>query len=138
MIGQQFIQLAGALVANTGFGDASARNRTAISRAYYGVFHSAVELLTVFAVHVPQNHTGHQVAYQKLFQSGVQPAREAARLLNDLRGERNRADYQLGNSAPELSKNARQCVEAANDFCTLVERCLQEPIRSELSSALAP
>jgi uncharacterized protein (UPF0332 family) len=131
MNGHHFIEIAGMLVANS-MGNSAARNRTAISRAYYGVFHCALEFLAQFDVSIPSNPNSHQQTYVKLFQTGIPQAQEAANLLNDLRGERNRADYDLDKPAPEHKANARSCVESAHDFCSCVEECLQEPIRSQL------
>lgn len=43
MTGSDLIALASHLVANTAFGNAEARYRSAISRAYYGAFHLVAE-----------------------------------------------------------------------------------------------
>jgi uncharacterized protein (UPF0332 family) len=136
MKAEQFIQLAGTLVVNPGFGDAAARNRTAVSRAYYGVFHRAVELLLDFGVTVPENPTGHQVAYLSLLNSAVPRAVEAAKLLHDLRRERIHADYRLDHTTVEAPENATRCVEAAHNFYLCASDCLQEPIRTQLATAL--
>lgn len=138
MNGQEFIDLAGSLVANTAVGSQPARSRTAISRAYYGAFHRAVELLAELDVEVPQNHQGHEEAYRKLFQSGIADAREAARLLHDLRGERIAADYKLAKRHSDKLENAKHCVESAADFFSLATQFLTEPNRTLLKSALSP
>lgn len=137
MNGDEFIQLAGTLAANPQLGGAAARNRTAISRAYYGVFHRAVELLLEFEVNVPENPGGHQFAYLSLFQSAVPRAMQAARVLSDLRYERIRADYRLEHAASETTGKAIRCVEAAHEFCLCAADCLEEPTRSQLDTALA-
>jgi len=131
MNGQDFIEIAGKLVANP-IGNEAARNRTAISRAYYGAFHRAVEFLARFHVTIPSNPNSHHEVYRKLYQTNIPRAREAAHLLNDLRGERNRADYDLQKTAPEKFATAKVCVESAHDFCACMDECLREPIRSQL------
>ena len=136
MNGQNFIEIAGMLAANQ-LGDSAARNRTAISRAYYGAFHRVIEFLASFNVTVPSNHQSHHIAYQKLFQTRIPSAQEAADLLNDLRGERNTADYDLDRPAPEKTANAMLSVESAHDLCACLEECLNEPIRSELIRAFS-
>ena len=137
MNGRDFIEFAGAPVANPHLSKPAARYRTAISRSYYGAFHCAVELLAEFGVMINRNHTAHQEVYARLFQTNLAEAQEAANLLNDLRGERNRADYRFDLPAPENAATAKSCVESAHDILACAEECLKEPLRSQLAAILA-
>lgn len=55
MSGEEYIALAGRLVASTALGSPEARFRTAASRAYYGAYHLAVAVLTTWGLKVKQN-----------------------------------------------------------------------------------
>jgi uncharacterized protein (UPF0332 family) len=135
--GNEFIALASHLVVNSAFGNAEARYRSAISRAYYGAFHLVIEFLEyVAAKRIPENHTGHEQAYRMLFSSGVPAAMEAARALNDLRGERNRADYKLHAKGMDNRANAQEKVELAVYVRNSLEQCRLEPAKSEILAAL--
>lgn len=118
-------------------GNPAARHRTAISRAYYAPFHCAVELLAEFGVVIKSNHTAHQEVYLRLYQTNLPTAQEAANLLHDLRGERNRADYRLDLTAPENALTAKSCVESAHDVFACAEECQVEPLRSQLAAILS-
>ena len=85
MTGDDLIHLAGHLVSNTALGNAEARYRSAVSRAYYGAFHLVTAFLADCNAKVLENHTGHVQAAQILHATGVPDAMEVARLLDDLR-----------------------------------------------------
>jgi uncharacterized protein (UPF0332 family) len=137
MNGSDLIVLAGALVAQRALGDAEARYRSAISRAYYGAFHLTVAFLAEFNVRIPGNATGHQRAYECLFGTNVDLAKEAARSLNDLRGERISADYKLNVRGLDSQPNAREKVELAITIRQLLEQCRIEPVRSAIVAGMA-
>lgn len=132
MTGSDLLHLAGHLVVNTPIGAAEARYRAAVSCAYYGVFHLAVATLADFGLNVVKNHTGHDDAYRKLFGTSNRQAQEAARLLHDLRGDRNEADYDLSKSRFSRQLNAKLVIESAHDCARLLGECLEEPNRSEI------
>ncbi len=136
MNGEDLLNLASHLIVNTAFGNAEARYRTAISRAYYGAFHIAVDFLKEMGKSVPANHSGHEVVYRLLFNSNVQDAIDAARSLNDLRRDRNRADYDLNRSGFQLPANAMERAELAHKFKLRIDRCRVEPVRSVILATL--
>ncbi len=131
---EDILRLAGHLVANSALGDPEARFRCAVSRAYFAAFHLAAGTLEQFGVPVPQNHEGHEQAYRRLFGTGQPEAQQAARLLHDLRRDRNEADYRLERQRFSKEANARLSVEGAFDVKRLLEACRQEPTRSVLEA----
>ena len=87
--------------------------RSAISRAYYGVFHASRRVLQELAAEVPRNATAHNLLPQ-FFQAVNHPsAIAAATLLSGLHGERIKADYQLTLAPIEETAFARLMVESA-------------------------
>src|SRR5438034_5452135 len=133
MIGKSFLQLAGHLVANPALGDAEARFRTAVSRAYYGAYHVAVEVLGELGLRVPRNFAGHEIVCRELRHANDPGAGLAADLIGDLRTERNKADYDLAEAKFKSQKNAKLSVETAHEAVTALEACLVEPVRSRLA-----
>src|SRR5438067_12577797 len=74
-------------------GPTEAEWRSACSRGYYAAFHVARQLLLGLGFLVPQADRAHGYLWLRLSNAGVTEVRRAGRLLNDLRRERNRADY---------------------------------------------
>ena len=145
MTGDDLIFLASSLTANSALGNAECRYRSAISRAYYGAFHLilaflkelfALEDLSDLGLHVPENHTGHEEAYRILFATHVPEAIEAARHLNDLRGERNKADYKLSARGFDSMVNAQEKVEMALAVQSLIRKCGEDAKMKEFVAAI--
>lgn len=136
MTGSDFLQFAAHLTVNAALGNASSRYRTAVGRAYYAAFHLTVEFLSEFGVRILQNHTGHQEASRQLHRTRHASAQMAARLLEDLRSDRNEADYRLDRTRTEKEGIARAAVENASELVRFLVECRQEPARSEIEEAL--
>jgi len=137
MTGNDFLKLASNLAVNPGLGDVAPRCRTAVSRTCYAAFHFAVEFLAEFGVRIPANHTGHQEASRQLHKTKQSDAQMAARLLEDLRTDRNEADYRLDRQRLENQRSAMDAVESASQLRQFLEACRQEPARSEIVEALS-
>lgn len=105
----EFIELAGKLA--TG-GKSGARS--AVSRAYYGAFHLAMQLLGEYAAAPTANGQAHALVQNYLQGVKNTDANEAGVLLSDLHGERLKADYRLSNEKAETLQFAMQAVEAAH------------------------
>jgi uncharacterized protein (UPF0332 family) len=73
-----------------------AERRSAVSRAYYGVFHASRVLIEACDVIVPQSAEGHRVVIWCLQNSLDADLETAGRKLDSLRTIRNQADYRLG------------------------------------------
>jgi uncharacterized protein (UPF0332 family) len=137
MTGNDLIMLAGKLTANPGLGDAEARFRSAVSRAYYGAYHIAREFVESLGGTVPKNATGHFELSRLLWDSGQEDAHDAASRLDDLRRERNRADYDLDSTGFRDRVNAVKLVELADEVRTAIEHCRYEPALSKIRAALS-
>lgn len=87
----EFLDLADRLSKAAG----EAERRSAISRAYYGVFHAGRVLIEACDVIVPKSAEGHRVVIWCLKESHDAELETAGRKLDSLRSTRNQADYQL-------------------------------------------
>ena len=133
---EDFVGLAGWLAANSATVNAEARFRSAVSRAYYGAFLYSVRVLSEFGIAVPENHRGHDVAVKTLLDTGHPRAISAARLIGDLRSNRNGADYKLRDSKYRHQRNAMLAVEQAENALIELRACLVEPARTEICQVL--
>lgn len=84
-----FLNLAEGLVA----GGTEAEWRTSVSRAYYGAFHVACDLLHILGFSVPHADRAHAYASLRLSNCLDDEAIEVGRQLKELRSRRNQADY---------------------------------------------
>ncbi|MEX2139142.1 MAG: hypothetical protein WD894_07775 [Pirellulales bacterium] len=89
MNADEFIRFAGLLVAR--FPSDEAALRTAVSRAYYGAYHLAIDLLS----RVCGERFDHGSVRRLLKESGNPIAQNAGRQLDDLQSDRIKADYRL-------------------------------------------
>ena len=132
MTGNEFIILAGKLATSAD----EASLRSAVSRAYYGAFHLAIQFLNDIERPVPQNANAHVYVARQLQRSGQSDAFRAGSLLGDLHSDRIKADYRLDNPRVGKAALARLCVERANEIQAALLRCRAEPARSEIQSRL--
>ena len=70
--------------------------RSAVSRAYYAAFHVARRLMEDLQFAVPKADRAHAYLWLRLPNCGQPTVQQVAYALNDLRGYRNRADYEVG------------------------------------------
>jgi uncharacterized protein (UPF0332 family) len=75
--------------------------RSAISRAYYGLFHAAAAAMRPHGITVPASAAGHAEAIRYLQNCGDAGVALVASALDTLRSLRNAADYDLSDAAPE-------------------------------------
>ena len=89
--------------------------RSAISRAYYSLFHVILEFLLSRNVPLPKKRAEcHEKLYQLLYNSGSDILRTVGSELNDLRSRRNDADYRMDDKDVESPKTARAMVDRAD------------------------
>ena len=131
---QDFITAAGKLAA-IAQGD-EALLRSAVSRAYYGAFHLALELLSAAGFDLPRNANAHVRCRRLLAGCGEPLAKEIAGALSDLHADRIKADYHLGGTRFRDLKQARFAVEVAHDAGRWIAECMQEPTRSRIAAGL--
>jgi uncharacterized protein (UPF0332 family) len=98
--GTAFLQLADWLTANAGTNQlpvsAEAAYRSAVSRAYYGAFLTAMALLVRRQEYKPAGDASDHSAVMRAYQTHNSHARrQIGTWLDRLRGRRNRADYDL-------------------------------------------
>jgi len=107
MKGREFLAVATLLAARA----TEAEWRSAISRAYYAAFHSAREFLSHLRFHVPAGEQAHAYLWLRLSNTGDPKTDAIGKLLRDLRGRRNNADYDLGRSRSQA--NAQDALRAS-------------------------
>jgi uncharacterized protein (UPF0332 family) len=138
MTGDDLIFLASQLVTQAQYGHAGARYRSAVSRAYYGAFHLVLDFLREFGIDIVKNHNGHIEASRTLFQTDHAMAVRVSRLLDDLRNDRNTADYHLDKPKFDNPKNAIDRVEMAAEIKSCLNQCRCEPDRTTLEECFNP
>ena len=90
--------------------------RAAISRAYYCAYHVARLLLAEdCGIVLPKTSDTHQSIHRCLMNGGDAALRAAGSRLESLRGDRNRADYDLDDPACSRQANAQTQIENAKD-----------------------
>jgi hypothetical protein len=109
MTGENFIRLAGQLVARPNADEAACR--TAISRAYYGAYHLARGVLRSIGFEV----SDHGLVRFCLFESGQPAGIELARDLGLLQNLRIKADYDLHDGDAGNAVTARLAVERGHE-----------------------
>jgi uncharacterized protein (UPF0332 family) len=104
--------------------------RSAVSRAYYSLFHVIHQFMMLKGVPLPRKQTDcHEVVYRLLFNAGDEDLKVIASELNDLRGRRNEADYDLNQSEIEDRKTAMALVDAARSATESFDQYCQDTAR---------
>ena len=89
---QKFLDLAKTLHQDSA---GEAASRTSVSRSYYALYNWVVIFLNDNGMHLPPDATSHKKAYQVLSWTGISEIKEVAKAMDDLRTDRNKADYYL-------------------------------------------
>ncbi len=130
MNGSDFLPVAHVLLT----GATEAFWRSAVSRAYYGAFHVARQLLEDLGFTVPQGDRAHAYLWLRLSNCGHVLVVEAGRSLNELRRRRNRADYDL--KRPFSQPTAVSQVQAAERIILLLGAAPIEPTRTQITDVM--
>lgn len=110
--------------------------RSAVSRAYYAAFHAARNLLRECGFAVPRHGEAHAYLTDRLAHCGNPSLVLAARDLLVLRGQRNRADYDL--DRPFHHADALDLVLRADGAARLFAQAAGEPtVRAAITTAMA-
>jgi uncharacterized protein (UPF0332 family) len=115
-------------------GTTEAEWRSACSRGYYAAFHVARRLLLSLGFRVPLADRAHGYLWLRLSNAGVRAVRNAGSLLNDLRRERNRADYDDHRTITQ--PGAAQNVRFAEDVIQALDAAVVEPVRTQITDAM--
>ena len=78
-----------------------ASRRSAVSRAYYSLFHYIRVYLVRHNIPVPNDHTAHEKIPRYLRNSGLPRARELGSTVADLKDDRIEADYEMDVAGPD-------------------------------------
>jgi hypothetical protein len=109
--------------------------RSAISRAYYAVFHRTREFLTELGIRSPAGPASHgkiPMALQALTDRDV---KQAGKDLDALKGKRNRADYALTDAAFNQRATAQRIVAEAFQILGAIAACLGDAARKVQAEA---
>jgi hypothetical protein len=118
MTGDAFVEYAEQALAGPKPSEAACR--TAVSRAYYGVFHIASKLLRDAGVQIGDRH----ITVWNCLQASKYPAAVEARYsLSDLSQERVRADYRIDDASWGQLAFAQECVVEAQEIAKLLTQC---------------
>jgi uncharacterized protein (UPF0332 family) len=134
MTGREFLTLAGKLAVMQQLGPAG--ERSAVSRAYYGVFHLAKELLEDLNIHIPRDENAHKKLVMYFANSRQTEAVSLATMIGDLHERRKRADYTIADTQYEGARFAQSSVERANAISDVLAKLAAEPRRSQLQQGV--
>lgn len=113
-----------------------ARLRTAVSRAYYAVYHEVVGFLADLGFRVDKGPGGHGDARNKLFNTNDAELARVASQMTELHRKRIAADYRLDDLDPERRAAVMRIVEEARDLLSVIGACRSEPRRTRIIRAL--
>jgi uncharacterized protein (UPF0332 family) len=126
-----FLDVADMLVARSSEADW----RSAVSRAYYGIFHLARLLLAQCRFTVPRADQAHAYVWLRLSNAGHPDAIRVGSELKVLRGERNWADYELNRAWSQKVANSR--VSLARSLADLLDQILASPaVLTQITDAI--
>jgi len=99
--------------------------RTAISRAYYAVFNTSVEILRGMGLPVSPGPSGHGEVRNYFLNGGIEDIKKVGSQLNDLHSKRIKADYHLTDVGSENPNTAEVVVRQSEKMIkTLDLQCL--------------
>lgn len=134
MKGQEFLDVAEYLLRNC---PVPAGCRSAVSRAYYAAHHICKEFVESAGVLILSSHDAHADLWQHLAAIGDPELEAVGSRLASLRGERNTADYKLGNPQFEKAGTVQTVLARVREVITVVEGCRQDRVRlARVQSAL--
>jgi uncharacterized protein (UPF0332 family) len=112
--------------------------RSVTSRAYYAAFHTAVAFLKAMGITIPRSaEKKHKRAAEILGNTGDDDLNDVGTRLDHLRGERNRADYDLDDPESEDKGYAELRFREAGDVITALESCRRDAVRFAAVTAAA-
>ncbi len=108
--------------------------RSAVSRAYYAAFHVARHLLEDLGFTVPHADRAHAYLWLRLSNCGDPQVEKAGMRLNDLRRERNGADYDLVRSRRQTVTQKQ--IPIATSIIQVFEAAYLDPTRATITDAM--
>lgn len=113
--------------------DDEAARRSAVSRAYYALFHNVRQNFINMGISVSKRPEEHQRMADCLLQSGIVEAMTAGQSMCDLRTARNEADYNLSLASYNKMISALHCAKAEaaiNELARVNKSALHAALRS--------
>ena len=110
--------------------------RTAISRSYYAVYNLGINLLKEMGFPIPKNSEAHKQVYYHFNNSGDSKLIEVATKIDDLRTQRNHADYHLDRNDVEKKHNAKIHVHSADRLIKTMEKQCTGENRSQIIKSI--
>jgi uncharacterized protein (UPF0332 family) len=132
MRGEDFLDLA----TNLAKAGSEAAHRSAVSRAYYGAFHVAKELLAHAGIVLPDTAAAHQKTQYCFKQCGERDGLEAGDHLEILRDQRNLADYNLRDLRFRHKRNADKALVLAREILAVTISLRSEPAWSRFRASV--
>jgi uncharacterized protein (UPF0332 family) len=130
MTGADFLALATRLVTAS----TEADWRTATSRAYYAVFHTARDLFESLGFRVPRADQAHHYLYLRLYNCANATLRITADDLHNLRRRRNEADYDL--HFLHSRQEAAKLIVLASGVMQSLAAASSEPTRTQITATM--
>src|SRR5947209_3435058 len=112
-------------------GTTEAEWRSGCSRGYYAAFHVARRLLLALGFRVPQADRAHGYLWLRLSNAGATEVKRAGSRLNQLRRERNGADYDDHRTITQAA--AVQNVRLAEQVIQALDAAAVEPVRTQIT-----
>lgn len=102
----------------------AAEMRSSISRAYYGAFNLAAEVVRSIGIALPKGPECHDKVAKILCNCGDADVEAAGGKLDSLRAQGNAADYQLLDARTEKKPTVILHLRVADDIIQCLEQCL--------------
>ena len=110
--------------------------RTAISRAYYSVFHFGLKLLNDMGFPIVKNANAHDQVYHHFNNCGDRDLIKVASKFINLRTKRNHADYELRRHDVEAKENAKMLVMLAGRLIEIMGKSCNGENRKQIIKAI--
>ena len=109
--------------------------RTAVSRGYYAAFHEARDFLIALGFQTPRADAAHAFLWRRLQNGGHVGLALAGSRLNQLRGERNQADYDIHrdlarDDAAAAVKSAAMIIDTLHGLTADERRLITDAIKT--------
>lgn len=127
---RDFLTLAATLAA----GSTEAEWRSAVSRAYYAAFHVGSDLFRGLGFTVPRADRAHAYLWLRLANCGHPDVRNAGVNMNQLRQERNWADYDAHRRMTQAA--TAKDVQTAEEIVRTLDAAILEPTRTRITDAM--
>lgn len=132
MNGQDFFDVA----KNLSRSQFEASLRSAISRAYYALLNCTIQLLQGLGFAVDQGPGAHGQTHRRLSNCGIEEMIEFARVLDELRTQRNQADYNMKSAEFQSQANCALRIAKVEIAIGILADCAKEPLRGQIRAGI--